>query len=295
MIDADFLCGSPCRIPSVFVTSWHAGETSGAWGSGARWSIMARPTAWARGQGNVAMLAPPSTMLDELRTGRMALSAYEREHKRLLRFELPNLGPGALRTTDGVAVADGDSLFCTCPVEAAADRKCHRVWAAEELLHAGWRVWLDGTRLRRRGVIFGLSGGFSRLDRAFPSLFYLFDREFRSVEHFVGWARCVDTRPDLAEKVLAAQTAHDARSLSREVEWGLVEELRAVMLGVYTSAVQHSATAEDLLGTGDARLVAPSRYYGSLWGAESGAADAEGDNLYGEVLMRVRALLGGYD
>jgi hypothetical protein len=59
------------------------------------------------------------------------------------------LGPGSLRVTGAVLrwVADGDTLCCACSREAAAAGRCHRVWSAEALVRAGWRVVIDGVKV----------------------------------------------------------------------------------------------------------------------------------------------------
>jgi len=38
---------------------------------------------------------------------------------------------------------------CSCSLEAAARGECHRVWAAQILAEAGWRVILDGVEVGR--------------------------------------------------------------------------------------------------------------------------------------------------
>ena len=46
-------------------------------------------------------------------------------------------------------VRPGDTLFCACARDRAAEGKCHRVWAAALLVDAGWTVILDGTPLTK--------------------------------------------------------------------------------------------------------------------------------------------------
>lgn len=52
----------------------------------------------------------------------------------------------------GGAVEDGATLICACSRKAAADRRCHRVIAAELLAGAGWDVVLDGRPLSSRAA-----------------------------------------------------------------------------------------------------------------------------------------------
>ena len=60
---------------------------------------------------------------------------------------LDELRPGLL-TANGHTVAGGDTLICACSRAAAAEGRCHRVWAAEVLREAGWDVVLDGHLVR---------------------------------------------------------------------------------------------------------------------------------------------------
>ncbi len=54
-------------------------------------------------------------------------------------------GPG--RPNPARVVRDGDTLCFACSRAHAARGLCHRVWAAELLVAAGWRVVLDGVAL----------------------------------------------------------------------------------------------------------------------------------------------------
>lgn len=294
MINFTAVASARCVIPHVFLTSWHAPQDGASWGTGQRWDITGS-SEQSMGASTVLALVPPRALLDELGWGSLTFRGYEQAHLKLLDLASAELAPGSLRAQDGSVLNSGDTLCCTCSVEAGSERECHRVWSAEKLLDAGWRVTLDGVRLRKRAPIFGTSGGFSRLSRSFPGSIELYERQFRSMEHFIGWVRCcVAGRPDLAAQVLEVSTTHQARDFSRKVSWSLTDEIQATAVAVITYFAQTANARADLLGTGDAKLIAPSREYGTTWGAASTAPDT-GDNLYGELLMCVRALLGGSD
>ena len=136
--------------PTLYVTSWKSRRFHGP---GHRYTIMARP--WRDrefGEGHVKYLSPEPEWIDEVREGFLSWRAYEWQCRE--RFDA--LPPGFLaaeEVSDGIGghhkrdVEDGDTLCCTCSVAQAADGLCHRVWAAEALVAAGWRVVLDGKKL----------------------------------------------------------------------------------------------------------------------------------------------------
>lgn len=47
----------------------------------------------------------------------------------------------------GYPIPDGATLVCTCARAEAEQGRCHRVWAAQVLMEAGFRVVLDGREL----------------------------------------------------------------------------------------------------------------------------------------------------
>jgi hypothetical protein len=136
--------------PTVHLTSWEARHLHGP---GHRYTIMARPWRdWEYGEGHVRDLSPEPEWIDEVREGFLSWRAYEWQCRE--RFE--DLCPGYLvaeEVSDGIGghhkqeVKDGDTLCCTCSEAVAAAGLCHRVWAAEALVAAGWRVILDGKEL----------------------------------------------------------------------------------------------------------------------------------------------------
>lgn len=90
-------------------------------------------------------LTPTENALDNIKWGRWDLPRYREECTR--QFKGHQLIPGQLGglTASGwVDASDGDTLCCACSRAKAAKGECHRVWAAELLHEAGWRVVLDG-------------------------------------------------------------------------------------------------------------------------------------------------------
>lgn len=125
-------------IPTLHLTNW---SSKSLHGTGQRYTMMAAPRRWEFGDGAIADLTPTLTDLREVRRGEIAFEVYR---DRFLALARGDLSPGNLRTADGREVVDGDTLLCACSRADAAAGRCHRVWAADLLVAAGWRVLLDG-------------------------------------------------------------------------------------------------------------------------------------------------------
>lgn len=122
---------------------------------GAVFSIMAAPRKFERFAGNVAALTPRFDDLIQVKTRLIPMHEYRRRCDGLFRERWLDgaLTPGVLLFSDAALDAPDApvptlaTLVCAC-AKAAADRgECHRVWAAEFLRQAGWRVVLDGREL----------------------------------------------------------------------------------------------------------------------------------------------------
>lgn len=153
--------------PTLYLSNWSSHRTPGAHGPGRKWSIMARPRAWERGEGAcipLAPLGPPGVLLDLLVVQRRAgavdpdlLDRYRQAmaHRWGPREYGPDLGPTHLWAAPDegppVRVSDGDTLCCACAVAEAREGRCHRAWAAPFLVRAGWRVVLDGVEVPNAG------------------------------------------------------------------------------------------------------------------------------------------------
>ena len=137
--------------PTIHVINWPSRRLHGP---GRRYTIMARPRRWEHGEGRVSDLTPDVDDLDALREGFLTMRAYRDVYVEKGRG-MP-LRPGGLHAYDNTSsapfapsweVKDGDTLLCSCSKAKAAAGQCHRVWAAELLVEAGWRVVLDGKEL----------------------------------------------------------------------------------------------------------------------------------------------------
>jgi hypothetical protein len=98
-----------------------------------------------------------------VKRGRITLEAYRELVEGKLREN--DLRPGHLAAWFGdlhEAVVDGDTLLCACSREEAAAGRCHRVWLAEQLVAAGWRVVLDGQVLGEDGEAWCCYGAVAR-------------------------------------------------------------------------------------------------------------------------------------
>ena len=110
------------RRPTIYVSNWSSHRTEGHHGPDRKLSIMAFTPTWAPSVGCVPWLTPANTDLLDVKAGRITGEECE-------------LAVG--RVTQGFgAVADGDTLCCTCSRDDAAAGRC--------LVRAGWRVILDG-------------------------------------------------------------------------------------------------------------------------------------------------------
>lgn len=143
----------PGDRPTLHVTNWSSRKLHG---SGRKWTIMAAPRAWEHGDGMVINLTPDKGDLDAVRQGFMSFRQYRTACLTLWGYQddedLWAFGPGELHAFTGegdeeAPVADGDTMLCACSRDAAAHGECHRVFAAELLRRAGWRVVLDGREL----------------------------------------------------------------------------------------------------------------------------------------------------
>lgn len=132
------------KLPTLHVTNF-ASRKAPHRGPGRVYGIMAAPRQWEQGDGRVQLLAPELGQLRAIQAGLITVEQYRRRY--LAKLQGRELRPGLLLTHNGARVADGDTLCCSCSREAAAEGRCHRVWAAERLVWAGWRVILDGVEL----------------------------------------------------------------------------------------------------------------------------------------------------
>lgn len=124
-----------------------------------RYTIMGRPRRRERGHGTVALLAPDEEDMVAARQGYLTLPHYRDRYVRRIThgpdgpIDLAQsvISPGMLSAMDPDGpwqdtrlVTDDDTLCCACSRTVATAGRCHRVWAAELLRRAGWRVVLDG-------------------------------------------------------------------------------------------------------------------------------------------------------
>jgi hypothetical protein len=129
----------------------------------AAYTIMAKPTALRGecGDGRVPLLTPLRGWLDAVQNDDEDMSEEGRrrqaERERLYRCRCVGrflealldgrLAPGALIAIGSgteIPLVDGDVIACACAIEKATRGLCHRAWAADALVAAGWRVILDG-------------------------------------------------------------------------------------------------------------------------------------------------------
>ena len=138
--------------PTLFLSNFASARTKGHHGPGRLFSIMAKTPYWAPSQGRVAVLVPSESDLWPAKRGEISMEVYQQRFMMSMQARAELLSPSKLiveskQPLETFEVRDGDTLCCTCSRGAAAKGECHRVWAAEALLGAGWDVILDGKRL----------------------------------------------------------------------------------------------------------------------------------------------------
>lgn len=144
--------------PTIFLSNWSSSKTPGMHGPGRKYTIMAAPRSWEHGDGTVGMLVPNLQDLILAKRRIIDVDEYKRRFLATVNERCTNgingdalaeatvdaqLAPDVLMSTYQ-AVRSGDTLCCACSRDDAAAGRCHRSWAADLLVAAGWRVVLDG-------------------------------------------------------------------------------------------------------------------------------------------------------
>lgn len=130
--------------PTLHVTNWSSRKLHGP---GRKWTIMARPRWFEKGHGSVPLLTPNPLVLLAVQNGAQSIGAYREGYESYVEGHADDLEPGRLKASIvgwPITISDGDTLCCACSRAKAAAGECHRAWAAEALVRAGWRVVLDG-------------------------------------------------------------------------------------------------------------------------------------------------------
>ncbi len=136
----------------IYLSNWASHKTAGHHGPGRLFSIMVKTPYWAKAAGVVDVLVPYSKALWDLRSEQLDMEGYQRLYLEKVKPQIELLEPGKLvarvsGTGEVLEVVDGDTLCCSCSRSAASSGRCHRSWAAQLLLDAGWKVVLDGVLL----------------------------------------------------------------------------------------------------------------------------------------------------
>ena len=120
--------------------------------------------------------------------------------------------------------------------------------------------------------------------------FVLEDKKWPTVEHYYQAMKFDNEQQQ--EKIRAAQSPKQARKLGRTRFQKIRHDWRAVRKiymtrALYTKCKTYSNLAQELLDTGDAKLV-ESSVYDYYWGC---GRDRRGTNMYGQLLENVRERL----
>lgn len=132
--------------PTIYLSNWSSHKTPGHHGPGRKWTIMASPRSWEKGEGFVPHFVPDKHDVASARAGILGWPEYSARFRRHVSVDDAHTrSPGNLFARRAVRpsyslVTDGDTLCCSC----ARGKPCHRRIASEFLHDAGWRVVLDG-------------------------------------------------------------------------------------------------------------------------------------------------------
>jgi hypothetical protein len=115
---------------------------------GRRLSIASRSPCGHEPEGKVGALVPRAEDLRLLRTGEIAQAEFKDRYMRHIEASGAGLSPGKLvwqpfsffKQDDAQLVEPGDVLYCLCLHAQKGGIECHRLWAAELLGAAGWRI-----------------------------------------------------------------------------------------------------------------------------------------------------------
>ena len=139
-------------MPTIYLSHWGGFRTPGAHGPGRRWTIMALPRRWEKGEGYAPLFVPDAADVQGVQEGTVTVEEYRARYLRLVASRVRaggkayGLFPGhltAITPLDPVPVEHGDTLLCACSVSKAFSNQCHRTWAGAVLRVGGWDVVLD--------------------------------------------------------------------------------------------------------------------------------------------------------
>jgi len=130
--------------PIIHITNWPSKKLHGP---GKKWTMMALPREWEKGDGSIDELVPTEEDTINAKSGKITFDEFRMNYfAELSSMSLFRLGRlQAITENDTkVYVKSGDTICCVCSKDAASEGKCHRVFAAEIMNDAGWHVILDG-------------------------------------------------------------------------------------------------------------------------------------------------------
>ncbi len=119
---------------------------------GRRLSIASRSPQGCEPEGKVEGLVPRAEDLRAFREKKIDQDEFRNRYLNHIQVSGIKLSPGKLlwvpysffKQQESYSVEAGDVLFCLCLHAQKDGLECHRLWAAQLLMDAGWNVILDG-------------------------------------------------------------------------------------------------------------------------------------------------------
>lgn len=119
---------------------------------GRRLSIASRSPGGCEPEGKVEALVPRAEDLAAFKKKEIDQDEFRNRYVNYIQVSGAKLAPRKLvwvpysffRQREVQLVEPGDVLFCLCLHAQKDGLECHRLWAAELLMNAGWKVILDG-------------------------------------------------------------------------------------------------------------------------------------------------------
>ena len=150
----------------------------------------------------------------------------------------------------------------------------------------------EGLNKETEKAVYFFTTAFHPLDNFSAHHIQIWDKDFPTVEHAFQWKKFSVVRPDIARKILVANSPHtvkeisDANKAAQPATWK--DEKVLVMEDILRAkAKQHEDVRKILKKTGNREIIENSPV-DSFWGI---GPNQEGQNMVGKIWMKIREKL----